>query len=248
MHPLAKTLLTLSALLATLSAGNTSRAAELALSMSADTWIRSDNVTFNGNNSLLAIGQVAGGGDTRSLLSFDFSGASLPVDAVFVSAKLVLYLNGADSTSIDTTLTVNLHELTTSFVESTATWNRSAIGSDWAIPGGDYSGDILASTTVSTKAPAGDVTWSGASLDSIVQTALADGTALNFLLKVGNENENTSRQLLWFASGADNSAARPVARLVLEYTVIPEPGSVALFTGAAALASVTFLRRRRRAS
>ncbi|AHF92012.1 anchor protein [Opitutaceae bacterium TAV5] len=242
-----KTLLTASALLATLFTGSLTRADSLPVSMSADTWIRSDNATFNGNTALLGIGQVAGGGDLRSLLSFDLAGVSLPEDATFVSASLMLYFNGPDSTSISTTLTIDVHELTTSFSETAANWNSNGTTA-WANPGGDYDSTILASANISTKAPAGAVTWSDSSLDSVVQTALTNGTTLNLLLKAGNETGNTERQLLWFASGADHSATRPVAYLVIDYTVIPEPSTIALLGAAAALVAATFLRRRHRAS
>jgi len=78
----------------------------------------------------------------RILIKFDVS--SIPSNALIISAILTLVLKDVSGSN-----TLNLHEATTDWVESQATWNIAKTGTNWTAIGGDFSAEVVASQVFS---------------------------------------------------------------------------------------------------
>lgn len=213
------------------------QAVEITVTSGRDNTIYSDADLSNGVGAHLFAGRSGSAGalrTLRSVIDFDLAGL-LPSGAVVEDARLILTQN-TPRFRIDGT--VALHRLERAFGEGTsdapmgegggtasttgdATWTEAILGtSSWTTPGGDFD------PTASAQADVLGVTleFSSASLVSDVQAAV-DGDALFFgwLLKLTDETLAAVR----FGSFQNpGEAARP--QLVIEYSVIPEPGTAAL--------------------
>ncbi|MDR1279609.1 MAG: DNRLRE domain-containing protein [Opitutaceae bacterium] len=221
-------------------------AAEITVHATADAYIRGDSVNGNGGTSSpLIVGQLASSGsnDMRALLHFDFSGVSIPAGATVNSVKLVLTVSGTDPNDGDAEVSLDLHQMTTSWSENEVTWNSASTGVTWTTSGGggDYNSPALATTNVPTRKN-GVYTWESTTLSGIVNTAISDNSTLDLLLKSSDET-GTLRTLLRFLSREPGIATAP--RLVIDYTpaAIPEPVTTALLLGGVCLGGVVLCRR-----
>ena len=173
-------------------------------------------------------------------MAFDLSDPLL-TGATINSATVTFTIRENDGASQNTTITLNLHQLTSSFTNDGVTWTSRNGTNNWTNPGGDFGGVLSsASGNPSTIGAGNTMAFSSASLATAVDGAV--GGTLNLLLKSDVEN-TTARNLFRFASSrnteGDPDYSGPV--LTIDYTPIPEP-SAALLGGLGLLA---LLRRRR---
>ena len=84
-----------------------------------------------------------GAGDSRAIVLFDIAGA-LPAGAVVRKAVMTLYV---DDYYGDCVVEFDLFEVTSEWFEAEVTWNNRFSGIPWSTPGGDYSGETVATMT-----------------------------------------------------------------------------------------------------
>ena len=188
-------------------------------------------------SQILFVGDTTTSGDyLRSALAFDLSAPALS-GATINSATLTFYVRSSDSSSQNTSITLNLHELSSSFTNAGVTWNSRDGTNSWLTPGGDFGG-ILATASGNPRAAAGTaVSFTSATFASAVEDAIG---STFYLLAKSSVEENTNRNLFQFTSTRDSNTSRhPV--LTIDYTPVPEP-STAIFGG---LGFLALLRRRR---
>jgi RHS repeat-associated protein len=146
-------------------------------------------------------------GDTRGVVKFP-SLPGVPAGARVLDAQLKLwtvYNYGATTGQLD------VHALTRSFSETTATWNRASSATAWTTPGGDYTPAAASSVTGVTDNPG----WQSWTTTGIVQGWLADPTTNHGLLvKMRDEVASTQRVMLLSGEGAE-PLLRP--KLVVTY-------------------------------
>jgi len=162
----------------------------------ADTYLRQD--VPGSNNGILTTVCVERHATQarRGLIKFDLS--SIPAGATINSAQLELYCTVAPGAA----QTLNLHEVTSSWTETGATWTNMNSGFD----------STILSTVVGGTA-AGWKTWTG--LGPLVQSWVS-GTKNNYgvMIKCGSET-GTTAYLYQFASNnyTTNTAYRPILRV-----------------------------------
>ncbi|MSR69198.1 MAG: DNRLRE domain-containing protein [Phycisphaerales bacterium] len=184
----------------------------------------------------------------RALIAFD--GASLiPENALISSVTLTLHVSGASVLAHN----FSLHRVTspwtagtsdasgnegggTAAVAGDATWlHASSPGLAWTAPGGDFSTIASAAQTV------GDIgfySWTSAQLTSDVQNWITTPTSnFGWILRGDESAPGTTRR--FDSSESFDAALAP--KLVIEYTVVPAPGSLALL----ALSLIVARKRRR---
>ena len=225
-------------LAAVLAGASIASAATLDIDVGANTTIR-ESATNQGASQILFAGDTTTSGDfLRSAVAFDLSAPEL-VGATINSATVSFFVRGADSSSENATITLDLHQLSSSFTNDGATWLSRDGTNDWTTAGGDFGGVLASASGNPRTASAGDsVAFSGASLASAVEAAV--GGDIHLLVKSGVEG-GANRNLFQFASTRNlvNSATGPV--LSIDYTPVPE-ASIGLL---GMLGGLFLLRRRR---
>jgi PEP-CTERM motif len=218
-----------------------------------DNSIFSENTNSNALGNLFA-GQNAQNRTRRALLQFDIA-ANIPAGALIQSVSLELYqLKHASASLVET---FELYPVLSAWGEGTssstggggaaattndATWtHRLFSNSLWITPGGDV-GAISGSGTIGIADDTSYAFNSQAGMVADVQNWLnSPSTNFGWLLRATNEsNPSTARE---FASG-ENLTASQRPTLLIEFTVVPEPGSLML-VGIAGLAASQNRRRRR---
>lgn len=242
----------LTALFAAALAGicNLAPAATVSLTPIADTTLQQafrDN-NFGGGTSITAGGRRQGGA-ARGLLQFDIA-ASLPAGVTVDSASLGLTVVAVPAGGLNSVF--DLHRVQAAWGEGNgsdhggtpggagqATWNnRFGSGTPWTMAGGDFSGTVSASRAI---AGFGNYTFSStANLVADVQSWL-DSPASNFGWLLVSQAENSATSIRRFGS-RDDVTNRPV--LTIQYTLVPEPSTLALGTVGLLTAAVFTSRRR----
>lgn len=233
---------------ATLVAALSASAAEINITSSADATIRSDQPDTNlGTNAQLIGGSLGNPGSLNFLMSFDLSSlySAAGANAITInSVSLQLHTSSAGQNASGALPILALNNYGFSFTEGSATWNAPATGDSTA--GGTLGTQLQ---TLATTSSAGGQTLSfGTStafvsnLQTIVNSSL--GTARYLVNETGSRTDNG---FLRFDSkeavGSVTGAIAPT--LIIDYTVVPEPSTYGLL-GAAALAGVAMVRRRRK--
>jgi len=151
----------------------------------------SPTTTFCGGTSLNA--GFDGTNASRALLQFNLQ--AIPTTNTVVSAKLLLFL-GAASTS--TTTSLSAYQLTRTWTTA-ATWNTSDGTNNWTSPGGDFAGTAAATT----NGIAATGVWYSWSPTALVQ-GWVNGTVANDGLIVKEPTENVNNVLSFNSATASN--------------------------------------------
>ena len=223
----------------------------VAIGASQDATLYESSTGALGNGS----GQYLFGGSTnqpqlrRALLAFDVISA-LPQNALIQSVSLQLHVASASALAHS----FSLHTVTSPWTEGAsdatgnegsgtaalagdATWLHSSYASSsWTVAGGDFNSLASASLMV------GDIgfySWTSAQLTSDVQGWLSDPAGnFGWILRGEESGYGTTRR--FDSSESFESSFRP--QLVIQYSTVPTPGTLALLM----LASVVASKQRRR--
>lgn len=237
------------ATLAFVGANQVAPAATVSLTPVADTTLQQafPNNNFGDGESFTAGGRRQGGA-TRALMQFDVAG-NLPAGAVISSVTLAVSVVGVPSGGANSVF--ELHRVLASWGEGNgsdhggspggagqATWNnRLGSGSPWTTAGGDFS--PTASATRSIAGFGGYTFGSTATLVADAQSWL-DTPGNNFGWIMVSQSENTPTTIRRFG-GREDAVNRPL--LTIQYSVVPEPGTLSL-VALGLLAGMMFARRR----
>ena len=110
-----------------------------------DTWINGWSPASN--YGITDTMKIRSGEWMHSLVRFNLS--EIPGDAEILDAELSIW---SIRRTNEYTMDVDVHEVTTSWDELSATWNEASAGVPWQSAGGDFAPQILDSTTVTTTA------------------------------------------------------------------------------------------------
>jgi hypothetical protein len=226
------------------------RAETAMLPVQSDTTLSESNPGNNlGGNPQILAGTDGSGRLRRGLLTFDLA-STIPAEANIHSATLYLTATSANPAAGD----FHLHRMLAEWGEGTggsssgapailgdATWNSPLHGTSlWAAPGGLAGTDYFA-TSSSTKnvSTAGEYAFTGLAAD--LQFML-DNPALNFGWMLISGREGTAQTARQFVASEAGSAA--VARLEIEYSMVPEPAGISLAIIGVALACGRWIRHR----
>jgi hypothetical protein len=233
------------------------RADSLSLLPVADTTLFQFSPTNNlGGTVNLLGGTTMNGANNRPLLRFDLS--SLPAGATITDVTLTLTdLSGGTFPAS----TFELHRVLVDWGEGDktgnqgqpastgeATWNSRLHNiADWAAPGGaagtDYAAAISGATLISPAL--GTNVYTFTSTASMVADAQLwfDTPGANFGWLLISDGEGTAQTSRRFASSEDTLGRAPV--LLVEFAAVPEPGTLALLSGAALAMIYRSIRSRR---
>lgn len=231
------------------------QAAIVSVAPSGDTMINSFFTSGNwGVRTVGFAGDLGGGGTekTRGLLQFDLS--AIPTNAIVDSATLRLAFR--EPTNPGSSVTLSLYKMTTAWVEGTsnssapsttgATWDTKNGVTGWSTPGtgaGDRSttaSSSLTDTFAGSSTTRTDFSFTGAGLESDVQDWISNPSQSHGWVLINSDETNASSWKSWWSS----EEAQPfdgTPYLDIEYTIIPEPASLALITSGTLLLS---MRRR----
>ncbi len=186
----------------------------LVLSPTDDSTIRASSGN-QGTNQAIIVGDTTTADDyLRIALAFDLS-SPLLTGATINSATLTLSVRSVDGSSENAAVTINLHQLTSSFTNGGVTWTSRDGTNDWITPGGDFGGVLTSlSANPRTVSLSQGLNFTGGTLANTAESAI--GGSLYLLVKLDVENNGT-RNIFQLAS-KENTTAAPAPVLTLDYT------------------------------
>ncbi|WP_162606077.1 DNRLRE domain-containing protein, partial [Jiangella aurantiaca] len=149
-------------------------------------------------------------GDTRALIKFPDLADAIPAGATVQFATLRLW----KPLTFGSGATFDLHRVTRTWSETTATWNRASTWIPWTTPGGDYDPAVISSVPAMTNAPS----WQLWSVEDLVQQWVNNPLAANFGLLIKARDEAAANQLSVFTS--NELASEPELRPMLQVTYL----------------------------
>lgn len=125
------------------------------------------------------------GNEAHPLLRFDMSG--IKAGSKVKSATLRLYfgalmVNSSSAGQTSKTLSLDVHAVTSSWVELEATWKRRTAGSNWGTQGGDYASTAVTSKTLPQNSAPG--VWLEFNVATLAQEWVDGVTANNGLILI----------------------------------------------------------------
>jgi hypothetical protein len=202
-----------------------------------------------GDGTTCTAGTRRRGGRTRMLLRFDIAD-SIPAGSTIDSVTLTLRVTSTPSGGANSMFDIN--RVLVSWGEGNgsdhggtvggsgqATWNnRTGPGTAWTTAGGDFSPTASASRSI-----AGNGSYLFGSTPNMINDAQAwlDNPAINFGWILRTQSEGTFTTIRRFAARTDLANA---PMLTIQFTPIPEPGSMALVGLGALILGVCGWRQR----
>lgn len=196
-----------------------SQSAVVTLSPTADARILSffPSTNFGVGDSILSV-FTSFGNDQRTLMKFDLSG--IPAGQQIDSATLTLFAS-TDFGGNLIGLNMDVHAVTTPWIENQATWISASTGNPWTTAGGDFDPFVYATSTAN-PANQKPVAWN---LNSLVQDWY-DGSIDNEGLLIRSFEGNG---LTFYANNLFNpDELRPF--LAIEFSPIPEASSLLMLS------------------
>jgi hypothetical protein len=173
-----------------------------------DTRVR-NGASANSNYGTTATLQLGYDGTDVKRGMFKFDTSSIPPGAVITNAYLTLYCTYI----VDAGLTLTAHKaITSSWVETEATWNIYSTGNSWAAAGGDFEASA-ASDSVAITATSAYYTWK---LNASLVQGWLDTPAQNYGIFLTSGNEAMMTGATFSSSENTTFAYRP--RLTVYYT------------------------------
>lgn len=221
------------------------------------------NLNFGGRTDF-DVGTFNGSGTARhTLIRFDLTSLAGQFSTITGVTLRLTFSDTLVSFNVSTSNTVEVHQVAAAnagWVEgngsSTAgtggqsTWdflnqwpNNPWAGSGGAsTPGTDFLAATVASTPWSGAPPVG-TTFDLVFTDTSFLSSWISGTNSGLFLKDATENVTAENRVNFYSSEFGTVAFRP--ELIVTYTAIPEPSSLALLAGLGVLSGRFFLRRKR---
>lgn len=203
-----------------------------------NTMYSESGTTSNGAGTYDFAGRTNGGNVRRTLISFPVSEV-LPANATVTSVRLEMRVSKVPSGAV--TATFNLHKVSSQWGEGTsdagdqegsgasattddATWSHRLFGSQtWATAGGDFSGTVSGSLSISGT---GAVEWtSTAGMVADVQSWLSSPASNFGWIIIGGETADKTAKRFTSRSGGSMEEA---PQIVVDYTTptsVPSSGS-----------------------
>lgn len=195
------------------------------------------NQNFGSEGLLATYNNMDGFGDNEqhSLLKFDLS--SIPKGANITSATLLL--SKRNDGYVSNGVASYVFRVITDWTESKVTWNKPTNTTSWTNLGGDFVGMTGAYNSnpyaMNTDNPAGaTLDWNVTSLVSEWESGAVANDGLLLRADVGNQLHFYSREVV----GSEPS-------LIINYSVVPEPGALTLVLCAGLTGTSMLLRHRR---
>lgn len=198
------------------------------------------NDTHNSTRPNELIVGTSSGDNLRTLLEFDLSEIAIQASGRTVIIDGIQLVLNANSVYHNNSITVDVYQYDYDLAEATSTWNNpDGLGAD-GTAGGSF-GAFLVSREFST---AGDVIFSDtAAFHTAVSNALGSSDhTLRFLLADHDEGASGIRLAYFRSNEYATSGDRP--ELIVDFTVVPEPSSLALLC-CGGLAVLGMARRRK---
>ncbi len=172
--------------------------------------LKSNPNTNNGTKQSISVGGDIGH-IQHGLVQFDLS--SIPAGATITSAKMKLYVYGANGTPLD----ISIHRVTAPWDEVTANWNNRQTGTAWSIVGGDYR-SLAESTIKNIGTTAG---WQSWDITALAQEWNLESVPNYGLLLRGNKESSYDNYSRTFYSS--DYTTKPSFRPVLEVSYMYKP-------------------------
>ncbi len=196
----------------------------ITLTATADTYLRSNQSDSNfGSDPDLRTKPPDN--ERNTLIQFDL--ATVPPNSLITCAALLL----TQTSLSDTGQNVNIHRITTSWLESQATWAERLAGTPWDTPGGGGDFDLTIEATFVPSA-----TNHAANVTSLAQFWLDNPTS-NFGLLMEAQNAGSNGEVQ-FVSREDGG--NPSPRLVIEYIPTLSINDVTVTEGDSGTTSAVF--------
>lgn len=184
-----------------------------------DAYVRGDGPNINSTDLSMADWVGSPTSLTRhTVISFDLSAFDTAPGFVSATLRLGIPTNGNPGTH-------EVSRLLRDFHETQVTWSEYSAGNAWQAVGGLGASD---STVIATGVSSGNtsgVPWAGGGLDVTAAAnawvGAADTIQLGFLVRTETRFQN-------YLYGSTESGNGPGPGPVLEFELVPEPGSVAL--------------------
>ena len=197
---------------------------------SATTVIASNDADIRGtaagtNGSDLSIGDWAGGPaslDRNAVISFDLSAYNTAAGFVSATLRLGVPVSGNPGSALNH----EVRRLLRDFDEATVDYAEYSPGNAWDAPGGLGANDATSIATGVNSGSTSGAAWAGGGLDVTAAAnawvGTGDTTELGFLIRPEDKYK-----ILTYGS-AESAIDGPGPGPVLEFELIPEPGTAAL--------------------
>lgn len=172
----------------------------------------------------------------RSVLKFPLD--AVPPGATIDSAILTLSRTAQSGTG---SFDYALHNLSETWLETEATWNKALSRANWTTVGGTYEATPLTPTTLPLAATNGQtVTWE---VSEAIRNALANGSNPGFVLKAVDESTTTPKEIDFHSGDAAIGSMAPSVSVT--YTPDRTPPTISVqqlgpLTGQVTLAATVF--------